>query len=131
MNMVELMYVAFGGALGSICRYMVGNLIGRYNATTFPFATFFINITGGFLMGVWIGTMVLVLPARSKDLHLLMAIGVLGGYTTFSTFSLESYLLLEKGLWMQAAIYMAGSVILSIAALFAGMWILRSVAGME
>jgi CrcB protein len=129
MNMLGLMYVAFGGAFGSMCRYAVGVWIGRINETDFPFATLIINITGSFLMGIWIGVMVLMLPTKSKELHLLMAIGVLGGYTTFSTFSLESYLLIEKGLWLQAAAYMIGSVVLSIAALFAGMWLLRSING--
>jgi len=129
MNMFELMCVAIGGALGSMFRYAVSTWVGHINSTDFPFATFIINITGGFLMGMWIGAIVLVLPEKSKELHLLVAIGVLGGYTTFSTFSLESYLLIEKGLWLQAALYMIGSVVLSIAALFAGMWLLRSING--
>jgi CrcB protein len=120
------MYVAIGGALGSMLRYAVGTWISKINTTTFPYGTFFINITGGFLMGLWIGAMVLLLPGKAKEMHLLIAIGVLGGYTTFSTFSLECYMLLEKGLWMQAALYIGSSVTLSIAALFAGMWILRS-----
>ena len=129
MDKMALVYVATGGALGSMCRYLAAVWIGRLNTTSFPFHTFIINITGSFLMGVWIGVMTLMLPGRAKDLHLLMAVGVLGGYTTFSTFSLEAYMLLEKGLWLQAAFYMIGSVVLSIAALFAGMWLLRSING--
>ncbi len=129
MNFLPLMYVAIGGAFGSMCRYVVGVWVGVVNPTGFPFGTLVINVSGSFLMGVWIGVMVLVLPEKSKDMHLLMAIGVLGGYTTFSTFSLESYLLIEKGLWLQAAAYIFGSVIVSIAALFAGMWLMRSLNG--
>ena len=128
MSLLELIYVALGGALGSMLRYALSSLIGKYNTTDFPYATFFINITGGFLMGVWIGFMATLLPEKPKEMHLLVAVGVLGGYTTFSTFSLESYTLLEKGLWLQAALYMGGSVVLSIAALFGGLWLLRSVA---
>jgi len=124
---MELIIVAMGGALGSMCRYLAGVWIGRINVNGFPLPTMLINITGSFLMGAWIGYMALLLPGKAKELHLLIAVGVLGGYTTFSTFSLESYMLLEKGLWMQAALYMAGSVVLSIAALFVGMWLFRSV----
>jgi CrcB protein len=129
MNMLALMYVAVGGALGSMCRYLAGVLLGKINAGGFPLPTMAINIAGSFLMGVWIGVMVLMLPGKAKDFHLLMAVGVLGGFTTFSTFSLESYMLLEKGLWLQAALYIAGSVLFSIAALLAGMWLLRSIHG--
>lgn len=129
MNFLSLMYVAFGGAFGSMCRYAIGTWVGKINTSDFPLGTFLVNITGGFLMGIWIGAIVLMLPVKSRDLHLLVAVGVLGGYTTFSTFSLESYLLIEKGLWLQAALYMIGSVVLSIAALFAGMWLLRSLNG--
>jgi len=126
---MALIYVAVGGAVGAMCRYLVGSLINKFNTGDFPFPTFAINISGSFLMGVWIGVMALMLPGRAKELHLLLAIGVLGGYTTFSTFSLESYMLIEKGLWSQAAFYMIGSVTLSISALFAGMWLLRSING--
>lgn len=126
--MLPLLYVALGGAFGSVCRYLAGVGIGRLGgAGGFPLATMLINITGSFLMGAWIGTMASALPDKSKEWHLLVAVGMLGGYTTFSTFSLEAYMLIEKGLWMQAAGYIAGSVILSIVALFAGLWLLRSV----
>lgn len=129
MNFMALAYVAVGGAVGSMLRYAMATLISKFNTGTFPLPTFLINIGGSFLMGVWIGVMALMLPGRAKDLHLLMAVGVLGGFTTFSTFSLESYLLLEKGLWSQAAIYILGSVVLSVAGLLAGMWLLRTMNG--
>jgi CrcB protein len=126
MDMMALMYVAIGGALGSMCRYLAGVGIGKINSNGFPLPTMVINITGSFLMGLWIAAMVLMLPGRARDFHLLVAVGVLGGFTTFSTFSLESYLLIEKGLWLQAALYTGGSVVLSISALFGGMWLLRA-----
>ncbi len=129
MDILALAYVAFGGALGSMCRYLVGVFVSKIDTGTFPLPTFLINIGGSFLMGIWIGVMALMLPGRAKDLHLLVAIGVLGGFTTFSTFSLESYLLIEKGLWLQAAFYIIGSVTFSIAGLFAGMWLLRTMNG--
>ena len=129
MDFMALIYVAAGGAVGAMCRYIIGSFISRFDTSDFPFPTFAINISCSFLMGVWIGVMALMLPGRTKELHLLLAIGVLGGYTTFSTFSLESYMLIEKGLWAQAVFYMVGSVVLSITALFAGMWLLRSING--
>lgn len=127
MDALPLIYVAVGGALGSLARYFVATWIGRLSAGSFPLPIFIVNISGSFLMGLWIGAMTLMLPGKAKELHLLIAVGVLGGYTTFSTFSLESYMLLEKGLWLQAATYMAGSVLFSVAALFAGLWLMRMV----
>ena len=121
MNMLSLMYVAFGGAFGSICRYIAMSLIGKLHNTPFPYGTFVVNISGSFLMGIWIAIIALLLPDRQKDLHLLFAVGVLGGFTTFSTFSLDAFLLIEKGLFGQAAAYVFGSIILSVIALFAAM----------
>ena len=129
MEFIELVYVATGGAVGAMCRYVAASWISRLNTGTFPLHTFIINISGSFLMGLWIGVMALMLPGRAKDLHLLVAVGVLGGFTTFSTFSMESYLLLEKGLWLQAALYMIGSVVFSVVGFLAGMWVLRTING--
>jgi len=125
MDFMALMYVAVGGALGSMMRYAVMSLVGRFNVTEFPYATLAVNILGGLLMGVWIAAMANLMPAKAKDLHLLFAVGVLGGFTTFSTFSMDMFLLLQREMLMQAALYAAGSVILSVAALLAGMWLIR------
>ena len=122
---MEMLYVALGGAIGSIARYMLANVIGKQG--DFPLPIMLVNVTGSFLMGLWIGYMALSGEEHAKELHLLIAVGILGGYTTFSTFSLESFLLLEKGLYTQAALYVSGSVILSIAALFAGLFIFRTI----
>ena len=72
-----------------------------------------------------------MLPARAKDLHLLFAVGALGGFTTFSAFCLESFLLLEQGLEVQAALYIFGSITLSVLALMAGMWCIKLFACMR
>ena len=93
------------GRWARCARYGAMSLIGRFNPHEFPYGTFAVNIFGSFLMGVWIATMAALLPPRAKDLHLLIAVGVLGGFTTFSTFSLDTFLLFERGLWAQAALY--------------------------
>jgi CrcB protein len=126
MDMTALMYVAIGGAFGSMCRYGAMTLIGHYSkAGDFPWGTFAVNILGGFLMGLWIAAMAEMMPNKAKDLHLLFAVGVLGGFTTFSTFSMEAFLLIERGLLTQAGFYIVGSVVLSIGGLIGGMWCLR------
>lgn len=125
MNMLALAYVGIGGAVGSMARYAVMSLVGHFNNTSFPFGTMAVNVLGGFLLGVCVAVMVIALPAKSKDLHLLLAVGLMGGFTTFSAFSMDIYMLLERGLVTQAVAYILGSVILSVAAFLAGMWCIR------
>lgn len=128
MNALSLAYVAVGGAFGSLCRYALMSLIGRLHETPFPYGTLVVNVTGSFLMGIWIGIMALWLPERQKDLHLLIAVGALGGFTTFSAFSLDAFMLMDKGLHAQALAYMLASVIVSVLALFGGMALMRAAA---
>ncbi len=111
MNLLSMMYVTVGGAVGSLARYLVIHFVNRINTTSFPFGTFSVNILGGFLMGFWIGAMAFTTPPRSKDLHLLFAIGVLGGFTTFSAFSTDIFLLLDHGKGLIAALYVVSSVV--------------------
>ncbi len=129
MNMLALMYVAFGGAIGSMGRYLLVSALARFTTTDYPYGTLAVNILGGLLLGLWVGAMAYMMPNRAKDLHLLIAVGALGGFTTFSAFSLDVILLMERGGLIQAALYAAASVLLSVAALFAGMWVTRFVAG--
>ena len=125
MDMTALMYVAIGGAVGSMCRYLTTIAVSQHSTAEFPYATFIINIVGSFLMGMWIAGMAGMMPSKAKDLHLLFAVGVLGGFTTFSTFSLEAFVLIQRGLLGQAGMYIVGSVVLSIIALIFGMWCLK------
>ena len=127
MELLPVMCVATGGAIGSLLRYFISLWIGKLNTSEFPLPIFLVNISGSFLMGLWIGTMAVLLPEKTKELHLLIAVGILGGYTTFSTFSLESYMLIEKGSYALAAAYIGGSVVLSVAALFLGLLLVRAV----
>ena len=129
MEFLALAYVAIGGALGSMCRYGLGLVIKSVHASDFPLSTFAVNILGGLLMGAWIALAANMAPERARELHLLFAVGVLGGFTTFSAFSLELFLLLERGLIWQAGAYALGSVVLSVLALLSGMWCIRLIAG--
>lgn len=115
-----LLYVAVGGAFGSVCRYLMVSWLNNVFGRDFPMGTFVVNILGSFLMGMTLAFIVSLLP-RGRELYLLLAVGALGGFTTFSSFSYDSYMLLEKQLYAQAAAYVMGSVILSVGGFFAGM----------
>ena len=124
MQFPILLAVAIGGALGSLARYAVASLVQSAAWPGFPWGIFVVNISGGFIMGVITELAALKLHF-TPELRAFLTVGVLGGYTTFSTFSLDSALLIERGAYMSAAAYMAGSAVLSVAALFAGLWIVR------
>ena len=115
--------VGVGGGLGALARYYIAGAI-QSAATTFPWGILVVNVSGGFLMGLIVEASALRLNLP-PDLRAFLTVGILGGYTTFSTFSLDSALLLQKGAYIQAASYMIGSVLLSVLALFAGLWIVR------
>src|SRR5690606_35482094 len=126
--MAPVFYVGLGGAIGSVGRYLMNGLIGRIMGPgTFPYGIFIVNITGSFFMGLFVGFMAALTPERGRDMHLLFATGILGGYTTFSTFSLDSYTLIQQGLYLQAGLYILGSVALSIAGLAGGLAVMRLV----
>ncbi len=120
-----LLSIAAGGALGSLLRYFVASAIQR-PPMTFPIGIMIVNITGGLIMGI-----IVELGARklslSPELRAFLTVGILGGYTTFSTFSLDSALLIQRGDYAGAATYIIGSTVLSILALFTGLWLVRAV----
>ena len=115
--------VGVGGGLGALLRYYVASLV-QPAGYLFNWGIFFVNISGGFVMGLIVESSALRFNL-SPDLRSFLTVGVLGGYTTFSTFSLHSALLLQRGEYLQAAGYILGSVVLSVLALFAGLWIVR------
>jgi CrcB protein len=118
-----LFAVGVGGGLGALARYCIAGWVQPAGAT-FDWGIFVVNITGGLLMGLIVEASALKLNL-SPELRSFITVGILGGYTTFSTFSLDSALLLQKGQYGLAAAYIIGSVALSIGALFAGLWIVR------
>jgi CrcB protein len=116
--------VAIGGALGSMARYATLIGVGRLMGVGFPYGVLVANVMGGFVMGVLVELMALIW-SPSDAMRVFLTVGVLGGYTTFSSFSLDVWLLLEKGLYGPAILYIAASVILSVAALVAGLTLTR------
>ncbi|HET7601190.1 MAG TPA: fluoride efflux transporter CrcB [Gemmatimonadales bacterium] len=117
-------YIALGGAVGSVARFMLGQLVQRGAGVTFPLGTLLINISGSFLLG-FILRYSLATPAISPEVRALLTTGFCGGYTTFSTFSYETVALLEDGELGRAAIYIGLSVGVSLIATFMGFGLAR------
>lgn len=123
---MHLMFVALGGALGASLRHLAGHYSLRALGPDFPYSTFFANVTGSFLMGIAIVWLSKHVPGNT-ELRLFLTTGFLGGFTTFSAFSLDALTLYERGAIGAAAFYVAGSVILSIVAIFLGVYAARTV----
>nr|WP_249136988.1 fluoride efflux transporter CrcB [Bradyrhizobium tropiciagri] len=123
-NAASYLLVFFGGGLGATLRHLINVTCARCIGTAFPYGTFIINITGSTVMGLIAGYLAFKGEA-SQPWRLFLMTGILGGYTTFSAFSLDAALLYERGELGLAALYVAGSVALSIAGLFAGLAIIR------
>lgn len=119
-------FVALGGAIGSVARYGMISAVGRWLGTGFPWGTLSVNVLGSFLMGVLIEMFVEKLPI-SPEIRAFFTVGILGGFTTFSAFSLDAVTLFERGEMGSAATYILASVILSIGALFAGLLLMRHI----
>ncbi len=126
--MTPWLAVAGGGALGSVARYALSGAIQRTAGGSFPWGILGVNVLGAFLMGLVVETTARVWPI-SPDIRLFLTAGLLGGFTTFSAFSLDTALMLQKGDWTMAGAYAVASVALTVLFLFVGMWLVRSVAG--
>lgn len=125
-DMKHLLLAAGGGAIGAAARYLVNITCAAFLPPTFPFATFGINVLGSFLMGVVVASSV-PLFGGSAAWRIFLATGILGGLTTFSAFSLETWQLIERDEIVLALIYSAGSVVAGLAALVAGLSLTRAV----
>jgi len=119
--------VFFGGGLGAALRHGMNLAAARAFGTAFPYGTFIINVTGSILMGLIAGYFAFK-GGASQHWRLFLTTGILGGYTTFSAFSLDAALLYERGETLGAALYVIGSVVLSILGLFAGLYVVRQYA---
>jgi CrcB protein len=124
---MSLLYVMLGGAFGSGARYLTGRATLSLFGPDFPYGTLAVNLIGGLLMGALVG--VLARMANGGETwRLLLGVGVLGGFTTFSSFSLEAAMMIERGQLGVALGYVAMSAIGAIAAVFVGLTLARTVA---
>lgn len=124
--MKTILAIAAGGALGAVARHFFAAQVMRWTGDGFPWGIFAANILGSFLMGVLIHAL-MQLPEPMPNLRAFLAVGVLGAFTTFSTFSLDVVLLIERGQHGPALGYTLGSVILAVLGLYAGMAVTKAV----
>ncbi len=126
--MQTLLLVATGGATGAVARYLLGSAAGRMMGHGgWPWGTFAANILGGLLMGVLVSVLALRGGADQEKWRLLLGVGLLGGFTTFSSYSLELVLMLQRRAYIEATGYGVGSMALSILALILGLFLTRRV----
>lgn len=126
--MKMLLAVVIGGGLGAGARYLLAGQIGRWFGTDFPWGILVVNLLGCFAMGVLVETMALRW-SPSPELRALLAVGVLGGFTTFSSFALDTATLAARGDIAGSAAYVAASVILSIGGFYLGLYLVRQALG--
>jgi CrcB protein len=125
--MIQALLVFIGGGIGALARHGVNIGVGRLIGTNFPWSTAIINVVGSFVMGLVAGYFAFRgAGGWGQHARLFIATGILGGFTTFSAFSLDTALLWERGAAGQAAAYVLGSVALSILGLFAGLGLVRA-----
>ena len=119
--------VALGGAVGASLRHGVGLVAVRHLPLGWPWGTGFVNIAGSLAMGLLAGWLALKAEGASQEARLFLATGVLGGFTTFSAFSLEVANMLRAGETLKAGLYAGLSVLLGVSALFIGLWMARRI----
>jgi len=124
----RFLLICLGGAVGTAARYGVGGLAVRWWGTEFPYGTLIVNITGSFLIGLiqQVGLTTLAIP---ETLRLTLTIGVMGGYTTYSSFSYETLRLVEEGSWLYATANVVLTTVLCLAVCTLGLALGRSVVG--
>ena len=122
--MFHLLLVMIGGAVGAGARHLTGRATLSLLGPGYPFGTLAVNLIGGFAMGLLVGALARM-SVPGENWRLLLGVGVLGGYTTFSAFSLDVVNMMQRGDLGVAALYITISVIGSIAALFAGLALVR------
>jgi len=124
--MIQAILVAVGGAIGSVLRFYVGQWALRLAGPAFPWGTLTVNVVGCFIIGV-LTEMIIRRFDASPDLRLLLITGFLGGFTTFSAFSLDAVSLFERGAVVSGAVYIVASVGLSMAGVIAGLALMRAI----
>ena len=123
--MDRLFFVFLGGGAGALARFWVGTQTLRYLGSAWPYGTLTVNVVGGLLMGLLAGYLAHRGGVDQDRWRLLFGVGILGGFTTFSAFSLETALMIERRAYGQAFGYAAGSMLLAVGALFIGLILAR------
>jgi CrcB protein len=123
---MQIFLIAFFGAIGVSVRYLVDRQIGALNITEFPLSTFLINCIGSFAIGI-IAVLGSESEVLSKDLTIILTVGLLGGFTTLSAFSIQTIQLFERGQYLFAATYFAGTPILGVICATAGVYVTRMI----
>jgi CrcB protein len=118
---MAVLYIAVGGAIGAVLRYGLGGWVHAWAGSDFPWGTLVINTVGSLLLGFLVRFMEAV--ALTPDLRALLTIGLLGAFTTFSTFSYETVTLLQGGQWARGLAYSLGSLLLGLVAVLAGLYL--------
>jgi fluoride exporter len=124
--MFNVLLVALGGAFGASMRHVLSGAVLRWAGPGWPWATFMINVSGSLLIGVLAGWLAFR-GEGGTHWRLLLGTGVLGGFTTFSAYSLETALMIERREYVAAATYSLGSVAIGLVAVFVGLWVARRV----
>lgn len=125
--MTNLFLVMGGGAMGAALRYQLGRFVGQaVPGATWPWATLAANLIGGFAMGLLAGWLARGSAVSGEPIRLLIGVGLLGGFTTFSAFSLETLLMIERGQAIAALGYVLASVVGAVGALALGLTLMRS-----
>lgn len=126
MNMI--VSISLGAVIGALSRHYMMASVARLLGTNFPWGTLLINVLGSLLMGILIELLALKL-SLSQELRALLTVGILGSFTTFSTFSMETALLIQRGDFTMAILYSLGSVVIGVGALFIGIYMVRILIG--
>ncbi|MEM8587467.1 MAG: fluoride efflux transporter CrcB [Pseudomonadota bacterium] len=121
-----LIAIAAGGAVGAVGRYLVVSAVGHWMGQGFPWGTLAVNVLGSLVMGILVEVMALVW-SPSPELRALLVVGVLGAFTTFSTFSLDVVFLIDRGEFLSALAYILASVVVCVAGLYAGIHGIRAI----
>ncbi len=124
--MKMLLAVAAGGAAGAVARYLAMSGIGHWFGMGFPYGTLAVNVAGSIVLGALVEIMALVWSV-GLEMRAFLVVGVLGSFTTFSTFSLDVVVLIQRGEVATAGLYMVASVVLAVAGFMAGLYALRLV----
>lgn len=127
---MHYLWVGLGGAFGAMSRYALGRLVlssSFFSASAFPWATLMVNVLGSFLIGL-LAVLLVHKSSGSDELRLLLIIGFLGAFTTFSSFSLETLSLVNNGAWMRALLNVLANVTLCLVAVLAGYTVARQLA---